>query len=201
MTLGGVHLGTCFCIRVPRRVWYRAYIPVSCTGLKVAQYKDDGSCHATLWTCNAAEMPGDGAAQNSTAQAPSQMSKSSAIATSGSAEQVIWPVDDPSEFRPELAPGGDLENLGKEKENFRVYYEVSWYIGMAVLCAAGNEKFNKANVGSALLEMYARGSTCTAQYTTLAWRMDCGLKIDGSGARDYHRLACLYPCAGEWREI
>ena len=45
-------------------------------------------------------------------------------ATTQSVEQVSWPVDDPSEFRPELAPGGDLENLGKEKDNFRVYCEV-----------------------------------------------------------------------------
>jgi inositol oxygenase len=40
-------------------------------------------------------------------------------------ERVSWPVEDPSEFRPELAPGGLLENLGKQKDDFRVYYEES----------------------------------------------------------------------------
>lgn len=82
-------------------------------------------------------MPGDGAAQNSTAQVPSQTdqsSKGSATTVSASVEQVTWPVDDPSEFRPELAPGGDLENLGKEKENFRVYYEVGRPLG-GMYCA------------------------------------------------------------------
>lgn len=39
-------------------------------------------------------------------------------------EKVSWPVEDPSEYRPELAPGGDLENLGKDVEDFRVYYAV-----------------------------------------------------------------------------
>ena len=39
-------------------------------------------------------------------------------------ERVSWPVEDPSEFRPELAPGGPLEDLGKQKDDFRVYYEV-----------------------------------------------------------------------------
>ena len=37
---------------------------------------------------------------------------------------VSWPVEDPSEFRPELAPGGQLEHLGKDKDSFRIYYEV-----------------------------------------------------------------------------
>lgn len=41
-----------------------------------------------------------------------------------SVEQVSWPVEDPSEFRPEFGPGGVMESLGKEKEEFRVYYEV-----------------------------------------------------------------------------
>ncbi|CAI8037791.1 Inositol oxygenase [Geodia barretti] len=40
-------------------------------------------------------------------------------------ERVSWPVEDPSEFRPELAPGGPLEDLGKQKDDFRVYYEES----------------------------------------------------------------------------
>ena len=40
------------------------------------------------------------------------------------AERVSWPVEDPSEFRPELAPGGSLEDLGKQTDDFRVYYEV-----------------------------------------------------------------------------
>ena len=39
-------------------------------------------------------------------------------------ERVSRPVEDPSEFRPELAPGGPLEDLGKQKDDFRVYYEV-----------------------------------------------------------------------------
>lgn len=41
------------------------------------------------------------------------------------AGKVSWPVEDPSEFRPELGPGGQLEDLGKEAGEFRVYYEVS----------------------------------------------------------------------------
>ena len=41
-----------------------------------------------------------------------------------SVERVSWPVEDPSEFRPELGPGGQLENIGKDTENFRAYYEV-----------------------------------------------------------------------------
>ena len=40
---------------------------------------------------------------------------------------VSWPVDDPSEFRPELAPGGALEDVGKDIGDFRVYHEVSYY--------------------------------------------------------------------------
>lgn len=41
------------------------------------------------------------------------------------AQRVTWPVEDPSEFRPELAPGGDLIDVGKEAEDFRAFYEVS----------------------------------------------------------------------------
>ena len=39
-------------------------------------------------------------------------------------ENVSWPVEDPSEYRPELAPGGNLESLGKDVKEYRVYYEV-----------------------------------------------------------------------------
>lgn len=38
--------------------------------------------------------------------------------------QVSWPVEDPSEYRPEFSPGGKLESLGKKADDFRVYYEV-----------------------------------------------------------------------------
>lgn len=39
-------------------------------------------------------------------------------------EKVSWPVEDPSEYRPELAPGGDLENLGKDVKDFRAFHGV-----------------------------------------------------------------------------
>lgn len=69
-----------------------------------------------------------------------------AAATGVTTERVSWPVEDPSEFRPELAPGGALEDLGKDSGDFRVYYEVcarSADAGriFATLCASPSVNF------------------------------------------------------------
>ena len=42
---------------------------------------------------------------------------------SQAAASVVWPLDDPSEFRPEYRK--EITDLGKEKEEFRAFYEVS----------------------------------------------------------------------------
>jgi inositol oxygenase len=63
-----------------------------------------------------------------TAASPTASQSVAATAGGGDSpnfEQVSWAVEDPSEFRPELGPGGALENLGKEAEDFRMYYEES----------------------------------------------------------------------------
>ena len=65
---------------------------------------------------------GDAAGQKNAAPQP----QAEASADSRPVKRVSWPVEDPSEFRPELAPGGPLEELGKQTEDFRVYYEVRW---------------------------------------------------------------------------
>ena len=60
-----------------------------------------------------------------TAEKPQRRPPAASTATREDAiERVFLPMEDPSEYRPELAPGGTLENLGKEVKNFRVYYEV-----------------------------------------------------------------------------
>ena len=40
------------------------------------------------------------------------------------AANVVWSIDDPSEFRPEYKTD-ELTDVGKEKSQFRAYYEVS----------------------------------------------------------------------------
>lgn len=54
-------------------------------------------------------------------EVPSSVLEKSQPAGSPDVEKVSWPVEDPSEYRPELAPGGDLENIGKDIGDFRVY--------------------------------------------------------------------------------
>jgi hypothetical protein len=64
-------------------------------------------------------------APSATAEKPQRRPPAASTATREDAiERVFLPMEDPSEYRPELAPGGTLENLGKEVKNFRVYYEV-----------------------------------------------------------------------------
>jgi hypothetical protein len=63
-------------------------------------------------------------APSATAEKPQRRPPAASTATREDAiERVFLPMEDPSEYRPELAPGGTLENLGKEVKNFRVYYE------------------------------------------------------------------------------
>ena len=64
------------------------------------------------------------AAEKSNPRPPPAPSSAPAATREDAIKQVSLPLDDPSEYRPELAPGGTLENLGKEADNFRVYYEV-----------------------------------------------------------------------------
>ena len=57
---------------------------------------------------------------------PAKRSKvnSEEAAKSAEQQQVVWPVEDPSEYRPELGPDGDCHKWGKGKEEFRIFYEV-----------------------------------------------------------------------------
>ena len=56
---------------------------------------------------------------------PSKRAKTGSVSepeNSQAAANVVWPIDDPSEFRPEHAR--DITDLGKEKDEFRAFYEV-----------------------------------------------------------------------------
>jgi hypothetical protein len=46
-------------------------------------------------------------------------------------KKVKWGVEEPSEYRPETAIG-TIGNLGKDKESFRVFYDVSTYAHITV---------------------------------------------------------------------
>ena len=43
-------------------------------------------------------------------------------------QTVVWEMEDPSEFRKQE----ELENMGKDVENFRAFYDVSYHIQMFI---------------------------------------------------------------------
>ena len=53
---------------------------------------------------------------------PSPPKRSKLDSPSKPDEVVAWPIDDPSEFRPEYKT--EMGELGKEKEQFRIFVEV-----------------------------------------------------------------------------
>ena len=77
-------------------------------------------------------MIDNGVAEDDVSGTPSKSGKLDVPADGATAlaqKQVVWKVEDPSEYRPETI---EMENIGKEKEKFRTFTEVK--IPVAVPC-------------------------------------------------------------------
>lgn len=74
------------------------------------------------------EKEGERAAETAAVEAstagPEEETSHSTTRGGDAVEFVSWPLEDPSEYRPEFAPGGSMDGLGKKKDDFRVYCEV-----------------------------------------------------------------------------
>ena len=71
------------------------------------------------------EREGERTAETAVTEVPTTAPEKTAHPIRGgdAVERVSWPVEDPSEYRPEFAPGGSMYQPGKEKKKFRAYNE------------------------------------------------------------------------------
>ena len=85
-------------------------------------------------------MIGNGVAEDDGSGAPSGSGKLAVPtdeATALAQKHIVWKVEDPSDYRPETI---EMENIGKEKEKFRIFNEVKKHRSLTVsLCTYAHE--------------------------------------------------------------